>query len=58
MEKQKKLFQMKKQDKPQREKKKTLNEMDISNLPDKEFKLTVITMLTGKKLSRWQMVEE
>lgn len=57
MEKQKKLFQMKKQDKPQREKK-TLNEIDISNLPDKEFKITVITMLTGKKLSRWQMVEE
>lgn len=41
------MFKTKEQDNPLN---KNLNEMKISNLPDKEFKVMVITMLT--KLGR------
>ena len=37
---------MKEQDKTSEKRKKTLNEMEISNLPDREFTTVVIKMLT------------
>ena len=40
------MFQMKKQDKTPRE----LNEVEISNLPNKEFKVMIVKMLN--KLER------
>ena len=40
------MFQMKEQDKTSEKRKKTLNEMEISNLPDREFTTVVIKMLT------------
>ena len=43
MKKQRNMFKMEEQDKTSGEK---LNEMEISNLPDKEFKVMVMVMLT------------
>ena len=43
MEKLRNMFQMKEQNKTSG---KNLNEMEISNLPDKEFKVIIIMMLT------------
>ena len=45
MKKQRNMFQMKEPDKTPE---KNLNERDVSNLPDKEFKVMVIKTLTSK----------
>lgn len=40
------MFQMKEEDKTSKKKKK-LHKMEISNLPNKEFKIMVLKLVTG-----------
>ena len=42
------MFQTKEPDKLKKKKKKNFNEMEVRNLPDKEFKLMVIKVLINK----------
>ena len=48
MKMQKFMFQMKGQDKIPEKKKKKLNEVEICNIPEKEFRIMIVKMIQGK----------